>query len=556
MTIVIACLDNERRDFPPLDFYKVMHNTPNTPFKIPKTEHWNPTINRNCSEIIIAGPSLKTHMVSLVKIRGVIYDLIRPNLDEIRIYGVRCPIHSVKKIGNIGNKTVVDIVFATDPTSIRINKTNNEELETATCSVKFPVGFNPICYASSMSEFQYISAVFQEIGLISMDISPVSFILLWNMAGKCTVSINSVHGRDTLVDQTHKLEVLNVEPQTLYDIVVTGDEKTYTLQVKTPEMTVNEMNKLYKSKRDENGIHDVSLFKPDIVKFMRKEGILSSGDKINIRGDTEFVYSANVVKSGETCSAEGNCNLYIVPDFDVNEMQFLCVETKGISHMIHFDRSESYVKYRDRVYPHNSNFRLENHMVTVAKGSIILVLYEDDDPLPFPGGVDGAQQVLSSGDMIVKDLVIRSTSHVTDKLDGETTYGLSSFFVYDSSDSSTLECSRISHGLDDNKETGSIAVSVLYTNPSLVQSLVQTIGTTPSQTTFTSRTDDTDELTATFGTDGLSFDTNEGNIFFGSGKEFRIHYQEEVGLDPAMLQIQRLDGGSYVTSFLVTAEPP
>ena len=554
MTVVIACIDNERQDFPPLDLNKAMTEM-STPFKLTKMEHWIPIISRNCKKIILTGSSLKKNMVSLVKIRGVVYNLIRPVLDEVRISGVRCPIHSVKKIGKIGNKTVIDIVFATDPTTIEMNTS-----ETATCSVEFPNGFNPVCYASNMYDFQYISAIFEQIGLISMDISPVSFVLLWNMTGKCSVTIKSRHGEDRIVDQTHKLEVMNVEPETLYDVVVKSDTETYTLQVKTPEMSVVEMRKLYRSKRDENGIHDVSFLKPSSVKFMRKEGILSSGDRINIRGELEdvssVIRSASVVKAGETCSADGDCNLYIVPDFNVNEMQFFCVETKGISHMIQFDRSESYVKYRDLVYPHNSKFRIENHMVSVAKGSIILILYEDDDPLPFPGGVYGAEQVLSSGDMIVKDLVIRSTSHVTDKLDGETTYGLSSFFVYDSSDSSTLECSRISHGMDDAKETGSVAVSVLYTNPSLVQSLVQTIGTTPSQTTFTARTDDTDELTATFGTDGLSFDKNEGNIFFGAGKEFRIHYQEEAGLDPSMLQIQRLSGGSYVTSFLITAEPP
>lgn len=554
MTIVVACLDNKRQDFPPLELEDVMNKKP-TPFKLLKTEHWNPIINRNCTDIIITGSSLKKRMVSLVKVRGVVYNLIKPVLDEVRISGVRCPIHSIEKIGKIGNKMVMDIVFATDPTSIQINNT-----DTATCSVQFPTGFNPICYASNSSEFQYICAVFEKIGLISMDISPISFVLLWNMVGNCTVIMNSIHGEEKLINQTHKLEVLNIQPDTLYDITVKSETETYTLQVQTPKMTFIEMRKLYKSKRNENGIYDLSFLKPSTIKFMRKEGVLSSGDKINIKGELEkvqsIVYSANVVKAGETCSAEGDCNIYVVPDFNVNEMQFFCVETKGVSHIIEFDRSESYVKYRDRVYPHNSQFRLENHAVSVAKGSIILVLYEDDDPLPFPGGVSGAEQVLSSGDIVVKDLVIRSTSHVTEKLVGEPTYGLSSFFVYDSSDTSTLECSRISHGLNDTKTTGSIAVSVLYTNPSSVQSLVQTIGTTPSHTTFTSRTTDTDELTATFGTDGLSFDTNEGNIFFGSGKEFRIHYEPEAGLDPSMLQIQRLSGGSYVTSFLVTAEPP
>ena len=84
---------------------------------------------------------------------------------------------------------------------------------------------------------------------------------------------------------------------------------------------------------------------------------------------------------------------------------------------------------------------------------------------------------------------------------------------------------------------------------------MQTIGTSAECTTFKSTTENS-ELTSKFGADGLSFDTNEGNIFFGAAKEFRIHYQEAIDLDPSMLQIQRLSGGSYVSSFVVTSEPP
>ena len=91
-------------------------------------------------------------------------------------------------------------------------------------------------------------------------------------------------------------------------------------------------------------------------------------------------------------------------------------------------------------------------------------------------------------------------------------------------------------------------MSVLYTNPlNSAQSLVQTIGTSAECTTFKSTTENS-ELTSKFGADGLSFDTNEGNIFFGAAKEFRIHYQEAIDLDPSMLQIQRLSGCLLYTS--------
>lgn len=548
---VVADLNNERDEFPKLDMNEIMNSD-----KLFQSEDWRYVIKRNCKTIVLN--NINHTLVSVLKIRGVIYDLVNPNLDTLYIYGVRCPIHSTEKIGKVGNKTIIDIIFSTDPSCIKVSS----DSKTGICDVKFPDGFSPICYTSENCQFQYLSCVSRPINLLAVDISPISFTLLWNTPGKCNITIKSDKKTETIKNQIQRLEVVNLEPNTEYKITVCSEEDyrdSHSITLTTHEFTRKEMNKLYKSKKDENGLYDISSISPPHVKYLRTEGIISSEDKVNIKGELEnikCIYSCGVVKAGETGLANGDCNFYVIPDFDIDEEQFFCLESMGVSHMLHFDKSESYVKYNNQVYPHNSKFQLEKYMVSVAKGSIILILFEDDDPLPFPGGTITAEQVQTSGDLVMKDLLCRSMSQVTSKVIGDVSYGVSSFFVYDSLTSSSLECTRMSHGLSDNKETGSITMNVLYTNPSSVQSIVQSIGTSAENTSFTARTDDTDELTSTFGVDGLSFDTNEGNIFFGSGKEFRIHYEESAGLDPATLQIQKLSGGSYVSSFIVTAEPP
>lgn len=223
--------------------------------------------------------------------------------------------------------------------------------------------------------------------------------------------------------------------------------------------------------------------------------------------------------------------------------------------MIEFDKSESFVKYVDQVYPHGSSFRVNSHVISVVQGSIILVVKEDSDPSLFPGENVYSTQVLTSGDLVVRYLIMRSSSQVTEKVSGDTTYGKNSFYVYDPTAGTTKEVSRISHGMDDAGETGSVSVDLLYTDSVGGESIANTILTQPSSTTITSR-DDTEVISATFSSEGLFFDSNNGNIYFGADKDFRIHYEEASGLDPAMLQIQSLDGTDYFTRFLITAEAP
>lgn len=102
--------------------------------------------------------------------------------------------------------------------------------------------------------------------------------------------------------------------------------------------------------------------------------------------------------------------------------------------------------------------------------------------------------------------------------------------------------------MSDSGDTGSIAIELLYTDSSNNETIISTLTTDPSSTTITSR-DDSETITATTNTSGLSFDSDSGAIYFGANKMFRIQYQEISGLDPTMLSIQSLSGTDYITRF-------
>jgi len=539
---VVADISNHRECEPKLDILQIFEDNQ-------APSGWKTVFNRNCNKVVIVGKT----PISLVKIRGAVYDAAGHSIDEVRISGVRCPIHTVKVVSKSGNKNIIDIVFALDPTNII-----EMGLGKFCMDVKFPMGFSPMCLTSKDCEFQQLVIQFQPLGIIAIDISPVSFHLLWGMEEKCTVVISL--GNDeiiTLKDQVHKLEVENMDPSTTYTVKVIGSS-TYTLDIATEALTMQNMHKYISSKRDEVGTIDLSILDPKYTKFVRSTGILQTGQVVRIKGELEnenYIYTARIVSPGETLDIDTSTskNVYVVPDFTENEDQFFCLSSEGLNHIIGFDKNEDFVRYQDKVYSHGDKFMISNRFVQVAKGSIILVI-GDDIPADFPYDNATALQTLTSGDLVVKDLIMRSSSQVVEKIDGQTTYGLSSFYVYDGVAGTTLECARISSGINDLKDTGNVKFSVLYTDSLGDQSLIDTLETTPASTTIRSKTDASD-TTATFDAEGLSFDTSAGSIYFGGSKEFRIQFQEVDGLSPSMLTMQSLSGGSYITRFLITSDP-
>ena len=541
--LVVATTSNFRGEIPTLDMAEMMSGV-----TVPRNADWFPIFKRNCKKVVVTGNLWH----SLVSIRGAVFGLGLDAFDEVRVGGNRCPIHKIETICNLGNKTIVDLVLALDPTGIHHSSSG------WTFDVEFPLGFTPMCYVSSQSSFQYLAILFQKVGVMAVDVTPISYTLIWDMAEKCKVVLNA----ETIAEgQCHKLEVLNAYPGEKTQVKVQSEvsESYATLEVETPPMTVEFMRKFYTSRKTDKGVFDLEGVKNSTIQFMRKNGILKSGQEVKVsREEGEDTLTMSVVVSGDTVPLETGTNIYVVPDFSVDHHQYICLEDDSlVSHVIEFDKSESYVKYNNRVYPHGTSFSVgqNSRKIGVVQGSIILVV-EDHGVATFPGGNPAALQVFTSGDLVVRDLVMRCSSQVSEKVSGETTFGRNSFFMYNPDDSTTKECTRVSHGLNDAGDTGSMSIDLLHTDENGLGSLVNTLLTDPGQTSITSRTTE-EVVTATFNTTGLSFDSDNGNIYFGADKDFRIHFEDQSGLDPAMLQIQSLSGdSSYLTRFLITAEPP
>lgn len=538
MTTLICSTNNKRDDFPQIDMNKFMDNE--------DCGEWNKTV---CTTNIVKLILLTQDKIPFnLKVRCVIHENITS--DEVRVSGNRSPIQKIKNVSEWKkSKQIVDILFSIDPTNVLVE----EQLKS--CIVEFPTGVFPICYTSENCEFSYISAIVEKIELIAIDITPISYTLLWGNSEPSKVTI----GGNVLENVTSKLDVINSEPGKEYEIKIQG-ENTFTMKIKMPELTVRDMRMFYMSKKQENGSFDLSRVNPEYIKFMRKNDILDSGNNVFVKGqfkENNAIMSTTVLNSGDIYSVKDECGLYVVPDFTDEKDQHICIENKGKNHTLYFDKSESFVKYNDVIYPHNQTFRIGNNIVSVVKGSIILSIkpVTDTTPNEFPGGNTYASQILTSGDMVVKDIIARSTYQVVEKVAGSVTYNVSSYYIYDSSDSTTLECSRISHGLSDDKTEGSVVLSTLFTNGSGTKEVVETVNSTANSTVITARTT-TDILRTTFDNTGLSFDTDTGAIYFGADRDFRIQFEDASGLDPAMLKIQRLDGTDYSTSFLVTAEAP
>ena len=140
---------------------------------------------------------------------------------------------------------------------------------------------------------------------------------------------------------------------------------------------------------------------------------------------------------------------------------------------------------------------------------------------------DNSSQVESSGDIVIKDIIYSNDHHISE----ESVH--ISHSVLDSTE--IQEFSRVTYGTDSSRENGVISFHTLSTNSTTsAQTLPITLNTDAEKTQITSTVDD-NQITATFGIDGLSFDSDTSSIFFGSERTFRIKYEPST---PARLLFQ------------------
>lgn len=151
---------------------------------------------------------------------------------------------------------------------------------------------------------------------------------------------------------------------------------------------------------------------------------------------------------------------------------------------------------------------------------------------------ESVQNVSSSGDKLIKDLNFRNLHMVSDFNTGEQMSTISSCFVYDPSTTSENEVTRITHTITGTKESGSIDVNVF---DSASSEMVNVISSNATATDINSG-----EISSSFNSDGLSFNSDDCSIFFGESKTFRMKF---ISGSVPRLVFQYLDteSGEYVT---------
>lgn len=524
---------NRRTDEPTLNLDSIMNGH--------HSSDWNNVYDKGNLDIIMTDV---VHKSQIVIIRGFVYEHANASLTEVNIGSAKIPIIDARIIGKKGNKTIVDISFLLSYSDVVV-------INPITWSFKMclPKGFECNTLLSEKCTIRYISSLVKDPIAVGLEISPVSFTLMWPEGGQSVVLIN---GNSTVI-QSNRIVVTAI-PDTSYKCIIETEEGNYSIDIHTPCASIESYRRHYRSCKKQFGngyIYDLTKTDPFVISELRKYAIILNGDSLilsdQVSGET---HTLTAIGNGGTIQKGGS--FYIIPSFDSEDEQCVCMDLDSRSHVIKFDRTESFVKYDEVVYTHGERFFIEGKTIDVVKGSIILIVY-DSGPGIFPGDAVAATQVLSSGDMVMRDLIMRSSFQVSEKVDGDYTYGKSAFFVYNSISNTTQEATRITHSLDDTETLGGLTIDVLYTPQTGDGYMHRAIEMAPSATTFSS-IDSNGTSDATLDVNGLKFNSNNSDVYFGESQDFRIHYEPETASDPSMLQIQGYDSvsGLYITRQMIS----
>jgi len=152
-----------------------------------------------------------------------------------------------------------------------------------------------------------------------------------------------------------------------------------------------------------------------------------------------------------------------------------------------------------------------------------------------PFGTIYGSQVQTAGDLDVRDVIFRNDYRAS------TTFSSShTNYIYNSTNDTTEEATRISQKVDSLSTTGLVELRVRDGTEMTLGVQVQ-----PSVLEFEGA-----DTRCIFTPEGLKFNTDDASIFFGENQEFRIHYDSST---PPRLTFQSYSTllNDYVTKFSV-----
>lgn len=122
---------------------------------------------------------------------------------------------------------------------------------------RFPSSFHPdVLRFKEKSSLQYLAIVFESIGTMAVDVTPISYTLIWDIAERCNVELDT---KTVAEGQYHKLEVLNATPgqRHLVEIKSEVSDCYATVKVDTPPMTAELMRKFCVSRKNDKDVFDL-----------------------------------------------------------------------------------------------------------------------------------------------------------------------------------------------------------------------------------------------------------------------------------------------------------
>lgn len=347
--------------------------------------------------------------------------------------------------------------------------------------------------------------------------------------------------------------IVNLAPSAEYSVnVIDKSGTTLSSSFVTSDASDLNLSNLYQSIRNDDGVYDTTRFAKELhdVFLANFSSVVRSGDKIlanvTVDGVAKSVETV-AVRDGASMTIQTDSNLFLPFTVDTkSSMQTVTLRNDAENATLAYDPAENLFGYGGDMYGVGDKFELFGKMVTVADGSIVL-LFSDTVAKTWPFQASKALAVVgAAGSHFMKNISANVMNLVAEKADGEVGSTYNSAWVHNTTDSTTLEVSRMIHQIDEASENATISLGVLHTDASANQFIEPTLTMTYDATTISAQDAADATASATFQSTGLSFDTDDAAIYFGSDQKFRIKFSDGT---PSTLQIQSYDSSTldYVT---------
>lgn len=350
--------------------------------------------------------------------------------------------------------------------------------------------------------------------------------------------------------------VVNLFPGLVYNVAIESSDEQQVIEGSfiTEKESTPEMGNLYESLKNADGVYDTTRLDKRVHDIFLEHfsTFVKSGDEIiasvTVNGSPQEITTV-AVTDGSKITVQDSSKLFLPFSKDnTKPMQAVTLVGESDEATLAYDREVDAFGYGGEMYKVGDKFEMFGRTVTVADGSIVLI-FADTVMKAWPFQASKALAVVgSAGSNFMTNLTANVVNLVGQKVDGETGSTYNSAWVHNTTDSTTMEITRMVHTLDETSENATLSLGVLHTDANSNQFLEPVIQSTYDATTISAQDANDATASATFQSTGLSFDTDEASIYFGANQTFRIAFTDGT---PSTLKIESLDSvsGEYLTRF-------